>query len=149
MYDDYKCSFGFPFLLSINKNNQESKYALNFTDVKSNFSFMFRKILNESERDSYGDRQVLHKPLEDDFSEGEMKFFMGWFMFYLVGFMKTFTKYYNEEFVRSLDYCFIIYGYKEKQFFLEQYDNHDDYYEAKSHMEKNKKFPFNCTKNNN
>jgi hypothetical protein len=148
-YDDYKCSFGYQFLLKIKRKDKKSEYTLNFTDVKGGISFMFRKILTTSEElEKHKDRNILHEPMENDFSKDEMEYFMTWFMFYLEGFMQSFERRYNKEFARSLDYCFMIYGYRDNRFFLYQYENQDEFYAAKSRILKRGDIPFNHVKAN-
>ena len=147
LYDDYKCSFGYPFLLKITRKVKESEYALNFTDIKGGISFKFSKILRTSEElETHKERYILHKPLEEEFSKDEMAYVMTWFMFYLVGFMESFEERYDEEFARSLDYCWVIYGFHDHTFFLEQYENFDDYDEAKSRLLKSGNIPLNQVK---
>lgn len=148
-YDDYKCSFGYPFLLKIVRKGQESRYAMSFTDLKGGINFLLRKILDSSqELEQYPDRCVLREPMEHDFSSGEMKFLMTWFVFYMVGFMKSYERCYNEEFARSLDYCFMIYGYRNGRFFQECYENQEDFCSAKRSMSERGDIPFNRVKPN-
>jgi hypothetical protein len=148
-YDGYKCSFGYQFLLKITRKYKKSEYVLNFTDIKGGISFMFRKILTTSEElEKYKDRNILHKPLENDFSEDEMEYFMTWFIFYLEGFIQSFEKRYNKEFARSQDYCFMVYGYRDNRFFLDQYENKDEFCAATSKMLKREDIPFNHVKAN-
>ena len=110
---------------------------------------MFRKILTTSEElEQYTDRNVLREPLEDDFSEAEMEYFMSWFTFYLVGFMQSFEERYHEEFARSLNYCFMIYGYRDGGFFLDRYENQDEFHVAKRSLLKRGDIPFNRVKAN-
>jgi len=135
MYDDYKCSFGYPFLLEITKDRRKTRYLLNFTDMKGGFNFFFRKIARENERNKYN-RDVLQEPFENEFSREEMRDFMGWFVFYLVGFMKSYRKYYNEAFLRSVDAALMIYGFKDSDFFEEYYDDWDQYQQAIEELKK-------------
>jgi hypothetical protein len=127
-YDDYKCSFGYQFLIVVVDGDKESKYMLNLCDLKGGFSFYFRKLLlTPEELEKYKNRDILYKPF-DDFSKDEMAHFMSYFMFYLVGFMKSYEEYYDEEFIKSLDYNYMIYGYKNGKFFENTYDE-DTFYE--------------------
>lgn len=142
-YDVYKCSFGYQFLLKIIRKDKESEYALNFTDIKGGISFIFSRILALEELEKHKDRDVLREQLENDFSKDEMEYFMTWFTFYLVGFMRSFD--YNEEFARSLDYRLMIYGYRNNRFFLDQYEDPDEFYAAKIDM-RSGDIPFNCEK---
>lgn len=144
LYDHYKCSFGYQFLLKIIWKDRESEYSINFTDIKGGITFIFRKILATSEElEKYKDRTILHEPLEDDFSKEEMEYFMSMFTFYLIGFMESFEEHYNKEFARSLDYCHMIYGFRGNKFFLEQYENQEEFWAAKRALVKSSNIPFN------
>jgi hypothetical protein len=146
LYDDFKCSFGYPFRLEINKNRQKAKYLLNFTDMKGGFNFYFRKILQEGELNKY-ERDVLQEPFENEFSKEEMRYFMGWFLFYLVGFMKSYQENYNQEFFRSVEAALMVYGYKGGDFFQEEYDQWDHYQQAIEDLKKTN-IPYNQVKPN-
>jgi len=112
--------------------------------LKGGISFAFSKILvTPEELEKYDDGDILREPLEDDFSKDEMEYFMTWFVSYLVGFMQSFEGHYNEEFARSLDYCYTIYGYRDDRFFLEQYEDRDEFYAAKNCIFRNGDIPFN------
>ena len=132
-YDDYKCSFGYLFLVKI----EESSYTLNFTDNKGCFSFYFRKLLTTpSEFEQYGDipRDIIHKPF-DDFSKEDMKRFIQLFLGYLLSYIFAHEESYNEEFIRYQNYDFFIYGYRDEAFFVDEYGNseeeQDRFYEEK------------------
>jgi hypothetical protein len=147
MYDDYKCSFGYPFLLEITKDRNEVKYLLNFTDMRGGVEFFFRKILDKHELNKY-ERDVFQRPFENEFSGDDMRYFMGWFLFYFVGFMKSYQKYYKEEFARSVEAALMIYGYRDGNFFDESYEDWDQYHQAKEKLKKTN-IPFNKVKPNN
>ena len=148
MYDDFKCSFGYPFLLKITKKHKKLKYIVNFTDIKGEISFLFRKILiTPEELKKYKDRDKLYRPFGDDFSKEEMVYFMKWFVFYLAGFMESFGKHYKEKFARSLNYVFAIYGFKDGRFFMDEYETEDEFYKAKDKLNK-ANFPLNEVKHN-
>ena len=70
MYDEYKCSFGFPFHVTVNKNNEKFEYIFNFTDIKGGITFLFRKLLlTENEIEQYKTINLLREPIEKEFSE--------------------------------------------------------------------------------
>lgn len=148
-YDDYKCSFGYPFVVKIVRDGRESRYVMKVTDLKGGINFQFRKILGSAhELEEFPNRAVLRKPMEHDFSSGEMQFLMTWFVFYLVGFMRSFEQYSHEEFARSLDYCCMIYGYRNGEFFRECYDVQEDFCTARLRMLESGDIPFNRVKPN-
>jgi len=129
MYDDYKCSFGYLFEIEIEKNGIKSKYLLNFTDIKGNFTFLFRKYLSTKEDfEKYPRLDVIYDPVDDEFSKSDMEYFMGWFFFYLVGFMESYEKQYTQEFVRTLEYSYAIYGFLDNEFFIHVYEDSDEYH---------------------
>lgn len=151
LYDDYKCSFGFPFLLEITRKEKISKYLLNFMDLKGGLNFRFTKILTTpEEREKYPDkvRDILYKPLADDFPKEEMRYVMNFFLSYLVGFMEAYGKIYNEPFIRSQDYRWIIYGFKDGRFFVDRYEDYDEFRAAQSDLMKSEVIPFNRVKPN-
>jgi len=145
-YDDFKCSFGYPFLLEITKNGQKNEYLLNFTDMKGGFNFFFRKIARKDELKKY-DREALHKPFEEEFSKDEMRYFMGFFLFYMVGFMESYRHYYKDEFFRYVEAALMIYGFIDGNFFDEQYDDWDEYHQAIEELKKTN-IPYNQVKPN-
>jgi len=127
MYDDHKCSFSYLFEISIEKKGKNSKYLLNFTDVKGNCSFRFMKILSTKEDlEKYTELNRFYEPIEDEFSKSDMEYFMGWFYFYLLGFMESFEKNYKQEFARTLEYSHVIYGFADNNFFIYQYEDSNE-----------------------
>lgn len=142
-YDRYKCSFGYLFLLKImDKRGESSIYTLSFTDVKSSFSFYFKKILaTQKEFEEYQDipKDVLHEPFED-FSKDDIKEFQKVFMYHLLSYIIQNKDSYNEEFIRYQNYDFFIYGYKDDSFFVKEYDassqeEQNKFYEEKKKLE--------------
>lgn len=121
MYDDYKCSFGYTFLLEVSKNDRSSRYLLNFIDFKGGWDFRFEKVLAADERGKFN-TETLHKPFEDEFSTEDTRCFMEWFIFYLIGFMKSYQAFYREEFSRSNRAALAVYGYKGGKFFNNFYE---------------------------
>ena len=126
MFDTYKCSFGFTFLLEVLKNNNKAEYLLNFTDLKGGVTYIIKKILPPGDLKKY-DRDVYHEPFEDEFSRQEMQYFMTWFTFFLVGFMQTYRENFCEEFFRYNESVLEIYGYKDGKFFSECYEEWDHF----------------------
>jgi len=135
-YDDYKCSFGYLFLVKIEK----SHYLLNLTDTKGCFSFYFKKlIITPSEFEQYGEisRDIIHEPF-DDFSKEDMKRFIQVFLGYLLSYIFAHEESYSEEFIRYQNYDFFIYGYRDGVFFVDEYDRIDEEEQNKFYEEKEK-----------
>ena len=136
LYDDYKCSFGYLFLVKI----EESHYTLNLTDNKGCFLFYFRKLLmTPSDFEEYGEipKNIIHEPF-DDFSKEDIKQFIQLFFGYLLSYIFAHEKSYNEEFVRYQNYDFFIYGYRDGAFFVDEYDKSDEEEQNKFYEEKRK-----------
>ena len=160
-YDDWKCSFGFQFLLTITRDKKESLYTLNLCDLKGGINLNFRKILHDdADFKKHGDKDsmVLHEALQDDFSKSEMRYFSNWFIGYLIGFISEYEKNYDEPFARSQEYCRVLYGFSEGEFFEEYYSYEEDegenekreaisFEEAKAKLLADE-IPFNLTKPN-
>jgi len=133
LYDDYKSSFGYIFSLKVSN----SLYTLNFNDSKGVFTFDLKKILSsKDEFEKYGDMIKIYQEPFDEFSDDDIKEFMAQFIGYLVGYIRVVKDFYNEEFVRFLNYHFLIYGYKDGDFFIKQYDYHDEDAEEKFYNKK-------------
>ena len=127
LYDEYKCSFGFPFRLKIFRKDKVVEYLLLVTDYKGGINFDFRKILlTLEEKNHYRDSHRLYDPIEDDFSRAEMSEFMTEFVYFLLRYRDHIIDDYNQEFYRTLDYCCIIYGFRDGQFFMERYHDSDE-----------------------
>jgi hypothetical protein len=126
MFDTYKCSFGYTFLLEVLKDDNKSEYLLNFTDLKGSLTYIIKKVLPPGDLKKY-DLNVYHEPFKNEFSRQEMRFFMNWFTFFLVGFMKTYRKNYCEEFFRYNESALEIYGYKDGKFLSEYYEECDHF----------------------
>lgn len=149
LYDDYKSSFGYPFRLQIFRTDQIVDYLLNFTDYKGGTRFYFHKVLSAL-RDPSHTRgiQSLRDPVDDEFSQDDMSHFMTAFMLYLADDSDTLVDENQEAFCRSLDYCHIIYGLRNRQFFLDRYPDDNAYNDAKTAILRRGDMPFNEVKAN-
>lgn len=135
LYDDYKSSFGYIFLLKIS----DSLYTLNFNDMKGVLTFDLKKILTtKDEFERYGDMKKVYQEPFNEFSNDDIKEFMTQFIGYIVGYIEVVKDFYNEEFVRLLNYRLLIYGYKDGDFFMKQYDYSDEDAEEEFYKERKK-----------
>jgi hypothetical protein len=77
LYDDYKCSFAYPFRLEIYRQDKIVEYLFRLTDYKGAAIFNFRKVLsNLGEYTHHRGINILRDPIEGDFSRDEMSYFM-------------------------------------------------------------------------
>lgn len=141
-YDDFKCSFEYHFLLKVIKKDKKSKYIFRFYDLKGGTNFYFRKVIEDRKELEKYDRDVLHKPFEEEFSEDEMCFVMEFFVFFLVGFMKSYKPHYKEEFFRSNSYHNAVYGYVDGIFFADYYEDEENFHGAIEELKK-RNIPYN------
>ena len=133
LYDDYKSSFGYLFSLKVS----DSLYTLNLSDTKGVFTFYLKKILTtQDEFEKYGDMRKIYQEPFDEFSDNDIKEFMARFIGFMVGYIEATKDTYNEEFIRYLDYCFLVYGYKDGAFFEKEYDDKKEKEQERFYEEK-------------
>ncbi len=149
MYDDYKCSFGFTFLIILEDKDLKSRYVFNFTDLKGGLDFSFMKILEPHEKNNNFERNKLYTPEECGFPKDEMRYFMETFLIYLAWFMIPLEEEYDQEFARILYNERIIYGYRKGAFFFNcfEYEDEDQFYELRDSISEDS-IPLNVTKPN-
>jgi len=122
IYDSHKSSFRYLFHLEITKKDSKEikgKYIVSIGDVKQNVYVKFYKIAAGRSEEDYS---KYHSPFSD-LKEKEMKKIWFWF----IAFIKNTVDYFNNReikikpFCKQIDYGYVIYGYKNKEFFIEQY----------------------------
>ncbi len=132
------------------KKSKIVEYLLIFTDYKGGVTFNFRKVLLTLEdKNHYRDLHLLYDPIENDFSRDEMRIFMIEFMYYVLRFRDYIIDDYKKEFYRALEYCCMIYGFRDSQFFIERYKDSDEFSHAKSTILSKGSVAFNKVKANN
>ena len=92
--------------------------------------------------------QALREPIADEFSRDEMRQFMTAFMLSLVAESDAVVEKHVDAFCRSLDACQILYGFRDRQFFLDRYPDADAYEAAKDAVIRRGDAPFNAVKAN-
>lgn len=121
-YDKYKSSFGYNFLLKVfPKNSQDlaGQYILSIRDVKGGMEVGFFKIAEGWDKKDY---DKYHEPFPE-LDKKEMKRIWFWF----VVFIKNGLDYFKENKLSIKPFCkkvnsdYIIYGYKEGEFFGKNY----------------------------
>lgn len=149
LYDEYKCSFGYKFLLIINNDSEKMLYLFEFVDIKGGLCYRFSKpLLSRDEEKMYSEKSVLREPLDDIFSRKEMASLKKSFLLYLITTFISIKDSYDEEFIRSNPSRRLIYGYKDGSFFTDTYDSQEKFYDKICNLEENSDIPLNMNRPN-
>ncbi len=129
LFDDWKGSFCFPVLLVVKKEIGSLYYLMSIYDHRGSVYFSLYRILENS---LYGyETQTLREPFEVEFSRQEINCFLSYFYDYLAGYFQSVIDIIlPQNFIKKVDSNLIIYGYKNGEYFEDQYDSEDSYQEA-------------------
>jgi len=133
LYDDYKGSFAFPFLILFKKKKKEYVYLLKFYNNRNSCEYLIRKIIHIE--DTNYTRDVYHKPF-DEFPREKIRYFMNFICGYLKGFLEVVKEEYNESFYHKVDSSLFIFGYKDNDFFEYEFETEEEYDKALEQFEK-------------
>ncbi len=125
--DNYKGSFSFPFLLEVKKSGKQFNYLLTIFDFRGSIEFGFRKLLQP--QDTY-DKRFLYQPFTEGFSREEINNLIVYMYSYVKGVFEDISKDYQKPFFKKVISNTILYGYKDGNFFEEQYNSSDDFENA-------------------
>ena len=132
--DDWKGSFSFPVLLIVEKVQGKFFYLVDIYDNRGSINFSLYKIM-EAEVEGY-DNQILREPFEQEFSRQEINYFISYFYGYIEGYFHGARVLMpSEEFFKKIDSNHILYGYKDEQYFEEQYESQEAYQAAILNLE--------------
>ncbi|MBD2739917.1 hypothetical protein H6H03_39860 [Nostoc paludosum FACHB-159] len=128
-YDDWKGSFYFPLLLVIKKERGDLFYLLKIYDHRGSLDFGLYKISDNELKDHKND--ILHDPFDSEFSRQEINSFWSYFYGYMLGLSQSMKLFICPlPFMKMIDSNHIIYGFKDCQFFEEQYNTESEYHAA-------------------
>ncbi len=129
LFDNYKGSFRYLFLLDIENKKTKNKYEyiMSIEDINGSIYFQFYKIEEGHPKDKY---MILHKPFPD-FTKKEME--KVWLTFFSL--VKNTVKYFEKNEMLFFPFChrvesqYTIYGYTNNKFFNNIYydTNQEDY----------------------
>jgi len=116
LFDDWKGSFCFPVLLVLKKEMGNFFYLMRIYDHRGSVYFSLYRVLENGVEDY--DPQIVREPFELEFSRQEINYFLNFFYGYMAGYFEKIklilpTQY----FIKKIDSNFIIYGYKDAQYF--------------------------------
>lgn len=132
LYDEWKGSFWFPFLVSFKKDGERYDYLLSFENFRSYIEIRMAKMFPED--DETFDRDVFHDPF-DDFPRSEMRYLLNYFIGYLSGCFKEMSKYYSTPFFQAVDSNGIVFGWKDGRFFERSFSGARSFNKAVQRME--------------
>ena len=124
-YDDWKCSFFFPFLIKFQKQYSEIDYLFKVMDVKGLIELVFYKLVHNDDN-RYENKNIIYEPFEE-FSQEEMIYFMNFFSGYLSGAFDLIALKYKDFFIRTVSGSNIAYGYKDGNFFDERFEDEESF----------------------
>lgn len=127
-FDDWKGSFYFPLLVELSKKNGQFYYILKVYDHRGTLYFSWYRVV-ETGIDDY-DINIYREPFELKFSQEEIKEFLSFFYGYLTGVSQQISKIPPSPFLKKVNSNLIIYGYRDGEFFEEQFDSTEDYQQA-------------------
>lgn len=127
-FDEWKGSFAFPILVELNKENGQFYYILKVFDHRGTLSFTWYRIV-ETGIDDY-DINIYRDPFELEFSQEEMNKFLSYFYGYLIGSSRILKKVPPSPFLKKVNSNLIIYGYRDGEFFEEEFESNEDYQQA-------------------
>ena len=121
-FDRRKGSFSFPLLLVLERPTETFFYLLRVFDRRGEIEYDFYRIVLEgSELDN-----IYHEPYEQEFSSEEINLFICYFQGYLTGIASWFCKQYSKPFMKSVASSNILYGYRDGEFFEENYESTEE-----------------------
>jgi hypothetical protein len=124
-YDDWKGSFSFPFLIHFHKRKREYGYVMNLMNLRTSVEFNLAKLISPGNKRIK--RGILHEPFKE-FPREEITYFINYFIGFLTGFFNPDR--YDEPFVKSVKSNLIVFGYKDGQFFDDQYESEKEFRKA-------------------
>lgn len=136
IYDRYKSTFSFPFLLHFQNELEPFNYLLRVVHVRTSVDFRFAKIIATDP--SKSDVMRLHEPF-DELPRATMNYIINYFLGFLTGYFEVRHDHFDTFFYRVVESDLIIFGYKDGEYFDDQYDNQNEFNKAVQQMKTYKK----------
>jgi hypothetical protein len=124
LYDGYKGSFSFPFLLYIQRGTGRFRYLLEICDWKGGLEFRLWKVVDRPDELGAGlERHVYRKPRPEEFSREECHHYLAHLYGFLQGFIETYLPQIGgEPFLKQIPAKLTLYGYCGGEFFEQEYE---------------------------
>jgi hypothetical protein len=119
-YDEYRGSFKFHNLLVIKRENGIFFYVLNILDHRGYMIFDLYKVLKNAKEK--------YEPFNSEFSQEEIKYFFNYFHGFLIGYFNQIKSIIpRQKFLKKVDSSLILYGYKDGNYFEDDYESQEIY----------------------
>ncbi|MDY0133168.1 MAG: hypothetical protein RBR53_10935 [Desulforegulaceae bacterium] len=132
-YDDWKCSFCFPFLMQFKYKDVEFEYLMKVIDIKGGIEIIFYKMAHEDDEECKR-KEIIYRSFEE-LPEDEMIYIMNYFAGYMTGVFSNFELLYNTFYFKTISSLNIVYGYKQPDFFDESFETDEEYHSFVCQME--------------
>lgn len=126
-YDDWKGAFSFPFLIHFQKGEEYFNYALNIYNFRSLIEFRISKLIDANDQNLRKD--IYYEPFEE-FSKKDIAIFISYIVGFCTGYFESSAERYNKFFFKTVRSNLIIFGYKDGNFFDNNYENEDEFCQA-------------------
>lgn len=127
-FDDYKCSFSFPFALDVQRERRTSAYLFEVCNYGSGLEFPIRRVVDE--RDDRLAEQRIHQPFEEELGAEEIRRLLLRFVGRLMGLWEVIRKRRHEPFVQTVRKNLLVFGCHEGKVFEKWYEREGSYLSA-------------------
>jgi hypothetical protein len=127
-FDDYKCSFSFPFALEGESARRTSSYLFEVRNYGGGLEFPIRRVVDE--RDERLAEQRLHKPFEEELGAEAIRCLVLRFVGRLMGVWEVIRKRRHEPFVQTVRKNLLVFGCHGGKVFEKWYEREGAYLSA-------------------
>ncbi|MGH7173947.1 MAG: hypothetical protein ACRELF_06155 [Gemmataceae bacterium] len=127
-FDDYKCSFSFPFALDVERERQTSSYLFEVRNYGGGLEFPIRRVVDE--RDDRLAEQRVHEPFEEELGAEAIRVLVLRFVGRLMGVWEVIRKRRHEPFVQTVRKNLLVFGCHEGKVFEKWYEREGSYLSA-------------------
>lgn len=127
-FDDYKCSFSFPFALDVERQTGTIHYLFEVRNYGGGLEFPIRRVVNE------GDERLalhcIHEPFEEELGAEEIRILVLRFIGRLMGVWEIIRKRRHEPFVQTVPKNLMLFGCHGGKIFEKWYEREGPYLSA-------------------
>jgi hypothetical protein len=145
MYDDFKCSFGYPFKFEVSHVDRDVTYTILLHDRKGGLDLKFNRVISATDSVDSRELQAYMPPIADEFSQKEISELTERFISYLKDYADQIESRFDTPFIRSNDAALVIYGFRDGTFFTDTYEEDVDAFDAACIQARDSGVPFNRT----